>query len=54
MCAPAGLDQAARRSFDLKVKFDFLKPTQACELFQHYCQQLNLVAPTLELLNGLT
>jgi transitional endoplasmic reticulum ATPase len=49
-----GLDQAALRRFDLKVKFDFLKPTQACELFQRYCQQLNLAAPTLELLNGLT
>jgi SpoVK/Ycf46/Vps4 family AAA+-type ATPase len=28
------LDQASLRRFDLKIKFDYLKPTQAWELFQ--------------------
>lgn len=45
-----GLDQAALRRFDLKVKFDFLKSQQSCELFQRYCKQLNLEAPSPELL----
>lgn len=49
-----GLDQAALRRFDLKVKFDFLKPVQCCELFQRYCMQLNLDAPSPELLAKLT
>ena len=35
-----GLDQAALRRFDLKVKFDFLKPEQACELFRRHCLSL--------------
>ena len=34
------LDQAALRRFDLKVKFDFLKPVQACELLRRHCAQL--------------
>ncbi len=37
-----GLDQAALRRFDLKVKFNFLKPEQASELFHRYCAKLNL------------
>lgn len=37
-----GLDQAALRRFDLKVKFDFLRPEQAWELLRRYCLQLNL------------
>jgi SpoVK/Ycf46/Vps4 family AAA+-type ATPase len=37
-----GLDQAALRRFDLKVKFDFLRPEQACELLRRYCAQLGL------------
>lgn len=45
-----GLDQAALRRFDLKVKFDFLRPEQASELFQRYCKQLNLDAPSTDLL----
>jgi SpoVK/Ycf46/Vps4 family AAA+-type ATPase len=39
------LDQAALRRFDLKVKFDFLKPTQALELLNRYCLQLGLGLP---------
>lgn len=45
-----GLDQAALRRFDLKVKFDFLRPEQVSELFQRYCKQLSLDAPTTDLL----
>lgn len=41
-----GLDQAALRRFDLKVKFDFLKPEQASELFRRYCIGLSIAAPT--------
>lgn len=40
-----GLDQAALRRFDLKVKFDFLMPEQACELLRRYCDTLNLSTP---------
>ncbi len=36
------LDQAALRRFDLKVKFDFLRPEQASELFRRYCRRLAL------------
>lgn len=40
-----GLDQAALRRFDLKVKFDFLKPEQAWELTQRYCTKLDIAPP---------
>ena len=43
-----GLDQAALRRFDLKVKFDFLKPEQACELLRRYCTKLGIAAPQPE------
>jgi len=36
-----GLDQAALRRFDLKAKFDFMKPEQSVALFGRYCKQLN-------------
>lgn len=45
-----GLDQAALRRFDLKVKFDFLRPEQAWELVRRYSEQLNLPAPQPDLL----
>lgn len=41
-----GLDQAALRRFDLKVKFDFLKGAQAGELLRCYCIKLGLPAPS--------
>lgn len=44
-----GLDQAALRRFDLKVKFDFLRPEQAWELVRRYCKHLNLPAPHADL-----
>lgn len=37
-----GLDQAALRRFDLKVKFDYLQPTQAWQLFVRHAAALNL------------
>lgn len=40
-----GLDQASLRRFDLKVKFDFLRPEQASELFSRYCTSLKLPKP---------
>jgi SpoVK/Ycf46/Vps4 family AAA+-type ATPase len=40
-----GLDQASLRRFDLKVKFDFLKPVQACELLRRHCAELALPLP---------
>lgn len=43
-----GLDQAALRRFDLKVKFDFLKPAQACELLRRHCVQLSISVPQAE------
>lgn len=41
-----GLDQAALRRFDLKVKFEFLKPDQACEMLVRQCVHLGLEAPS--------
>jgi SpoVK/Ycf46/Vps4 family AAA+-type ATPase len=43
-----GLDQAALRRFDLKVKFDFLKSEQACELLRRYCLKLEIDPPQPE------
>lgn len=40
-----GLDQAALRRFDLKVKFDFLKPEQAWALLLRQCAALGLAKP---------
>lgn len=40
------LDAAALRRFDLKLNFDYLRPEQAEQLLQRYCQQLELEAPT--------
>ncbi len=47
----AGLDQAALRRFDLKVKFDFLLPTQSTELFTRHCRQLQVSPPSGSQLN---
>jgi SpoVK/Ycf46/Vps4 family AAA+-type ATPase len=55
-----GLDAAALRRFDLKVKFDALLPQQAWKLLQSHCQALGLPAPDanlqtmLQKLDGLT
>jgi transitional endoplasmic reticulum ATPase len=55
-----GIDSAALRRFDLKVKFDVLKPQQAWKLLQSHCQALGLPAPdaslqtALQKLDGLT
>lgn len=40
-----GLDPAALRRFDLKVKFGFLESGQACELLSRYSRDMNLPAP---------
>lgn len=40
-----GLDPAALRRFDLKIKLDFLRTEQACALLQRHCTQLGLPAP---------
>ncbi|KZC42350.1 hypothetical protein RHOFW510R12_02925 [Rhodanobacter sp. FW510-R12] len=41
----AGLDQAALRRFDLKVKFDYLQVQQAVGLLRRYCKLLGLAMP---------
>jgi SpoVK/Ycf46/Vps4 family AAA+-type ATPase len=41
-----GLDQAALRRFDLKVKFNFLRPEQACELLARQSARLGIEAPS--------
>lgn len=43
------LDQSALRRFDLKVKFDFLRPEQAWELLCRHCKQLDLSVPQPDL-----
>ncbi len=40
-----GLDPAALRRFDLKVRFDFLRPEQAWELLWHHARSLGLGEP---------
>ena len=45
-----GLDQAALRRFDLKVRFDYLRPEQACELFRRHCAQIGFAPPREEIL----
>lgn len=40
-----GLDEAALRRFDLKVKFDYLRPSQAWDLFEIHRQALDLPKP---------
>jgi transitional endoplasmic reticulum ATPase len=45
-----GLDQAALRRFDLKVKFDFLRPEQVWELLRRHCIALKFGTPQPELL----
>lgn len=40
-----GLDQAALRRFDLKVRFDFLRADQAWELLCRHCRGLGLAQP---------
>ena len=40
-----GLDAAALRRFDIKVKFDYLKPEQSWALLQRHCSQLGWPAP---------
>lgn len=44
------LDLAALRRFDLKTKFDFLKPEQAKKLFKKYSSQLRLQGSLAEVL----
>ena len=41
-----GLDQAALRRFDLKVRLDYLRPPQAWALLQSHCAHLGLQAPS--------
>jgi len=36
------LDKASLRRFDLKLKFDYLKPTQALKLFEKYAKELKI------------
>jgi SpoVK/Ycf46/Vps4 family AAA+-type ATPase len=43
-----GLDQAALRRFDLKVKFDFLRADQAWDLLSRHCAELGLQPPLPE------
>jgi SpoVK/Ycf46/Vps4 family AAA+-type ATPase len=40
------LDSASLRRFDLKLEFNFLKPTQALDIFHSYATQLKLAKPT--------
>lgn len=48
------LDQAALRRFDLKVKFDYLKPEQAWQLLLRQCESLTIPAPAIALQSALS
>ena len=43
-----GLDAAALRRFDLKVRLDFLRAEQAWALLLRHCTQLGLAAPGVD------
>jgi SpoVK/Ycf46/Vps4 family AAA+-type ATPase len=45
-----GLDQAALRRFDLKVKFDYLRSEQGWELLHRHCAQMKMPVPDASLL----
>jgi len=45
------LDRASLRRFDLKLKFDYLKPYQAWELFISYAKELGFSKPTISFKN---
>ncbi|HET7569290.1 MAG TPA: AAA family ATPase [Gammaproteobacteria bacterium] len=40
-----GLDQAALRRFDLKVKFDYMRPEQGWDMLHRYCRELDIGQP---------
>jgi len=44
-----GLDQASLRRFDIKLRFDYLRPGQAWALFRHHARQLGLTEPDQKL-----
>lgn len=44
-----GIDPAALRRFDLRIRFDYLRSDQAWRLFARLCDQLGLGAPTVDL-----
>ena len=46
------LDKASLRRFDLKLEFDYLKPTQAWEMFLSYCKDLKIRKPTVSFRSG--
>jgi SpoVK/Ycf46/Vps4 family AAA+-type ATPase len=37
-----GLDSATLRRFDLKVKFDFMRPQQSVDMFTQHCKRFAL------------
>ena len=41
------LDRASLRRFDLKLEFDYLKPTQAWEMLLGYCKELKISKPAV-------
>lgn len=41
-----GLDQAALRRFDLKIRFDFVSPSQGWKLFERACASIGLAIPS--------
>jgi len=46
------LDKASLRRFDLKLEFDYLKPTQSWEMFLAYCKDLKIRKPAVSLKSG--
>jgi SpoVK/Ycf46/Vps4 family AAA+-type ATPase len=43
-----GIDAAALRRFDLKIRFDYLEPGQAALMLERQCAALGLESPSLE------
>jgi ATP-dependent 26S proteasome regulatory subunit len=43
-----GIDTAALRRFDMKIRFDYLEPGQAALMLERQCAALGLASPSLE------
>jgi transitional endoplasmic reticulum ATPase len=42
------LDKASIRRFNLKLKFDYLKPVQSWNIFLSYCKELKIRKPDID------
>jgi AAA+ superfamily predicted ATPase len=46
------MDEAAKRRFDFKIKFDFLTGDQVCALLRFHCESMGIAAPSPDVLTA--